>query len=63
MDLNNNTYHECLRDLVEMKVVLELLKNQRDEQKISISEYNRIKQEHDETMELISNRLSEVMNQ
>jgi len=63
MNPNNNTYQECLRDLVEMKVILELLKNQRDEQKISISEYNRIKQEHDETMELISNRLSEVMNQ
>ena len=63
MNPNNNTYQECLRDLVEMKVILEILKNQRDEQKISISEYNRIKQEHDETMELISNRLSEVMNQ
>ena len=63
MNPNNNTYQECLRDLVEMKVILELLKNQRDEQKISISDYNLIKQEHDETMELISNRLSEVMNQ
>ena len=62
LPLHINTYQDVLRDLTELEGMARLMKDMYDSGGISTEVYNRIKQENDETIELIRTRINEAMN-
>ena len=63
---NNNVlseqFREILNDLIMLDIMMKRITELKDKGEISISEYNDLKQGHDETLQSLDTRLTERIN-
>jgi len=63
---NNNVlseqFWEILNDLIRFDIMMKRMKELKDNGEISISQYNDLKQRHDDTLQSLDTRLTERIN-